>query len=254
MKPMKTSAILLAVLALALSACGGGSGEPPLSELEAVQTIAAATAVTGITQTAAAQPPTDTPEPPTPTEEPPSATPEPSPTPDETSASAEGGPVAGGDTSGATPTPGLPPVLGAPPTATPGGSAGSCTYAAAFEGVETIPDGTIYPFGKQFTKTWRVKNTGTCTWTDSVSLIWVYSETDGQESSETMGAPGVMAVVTENVPPNGYLEVKVDFTVPSKVGTYKLYYKFRSSNAIFGVNGNGNLWLEIEACNPNTCP
>jgi hypothetical protein len=244
MTRLKTALALAAGLSLALAACGGGG--PSLSELEAVQTIAAATAVMGITQTAAAMPPSPTPEPPTatPTEEPPSPTPEPpTNTPDATAASLF------------SPTPGLPPVLGAPPTSTPGGQpAGSCTYAAAFEGVETIPDGTQYPFGKPFTKTWRIKNTGTCTWDGSLNLIWVYSETDGQSSSELMGSEGVIAVVTTNVPPNGYLDINVDFVTPSKVGTYRVEFKLRSSTAIFGVNGGGTLWVEIKAYDPGGGP
>ncbi len=250
MKIMKTSAILLFVLAVALAACGGGG--PSMSELEAVQTIAAGTAVAGITQTAAARPPTETPEPPTATPEPPTETPEPSPTP-ETEEGEEAGESSG--EAAVSPTPGLQPVLGAPPTSTPGGPAGSCTYAAAFEGVENTPDGTAYEFGKEFTKTWRVKNTGTCTWTESVNLIWVYSETDGKESSELMGAQGVIAVVTDPVQPNGYLDIAVRFRTPSTLGVYKVFFKFRSSTAIFGVNGNGNLWVEIKACDSSgLCP
>lgn len=248
MKSIQTSAILLIILALALAACG--VGEPNMSELEAVQTIAAGTAVTGITQTAAARPPTETPEPPTATPEPPTETPEPTATPELTDGTSE----ASGDAA-VSPTAGLPPVLGAPPTSTPGGSAGSCTYAAAFEGVENTPDGTAYEFGKEFTKTWRVKNTGSCTWTESVNFIWVYSETDGKESSELMGAEGVMTIITDPVQPNGYLDIAVRFRTPSTLGVYKVFFKFRSSTAIFGVNGNGNLWVEIKACDSaGVCP
>ncbi|TAK12850.1 MAG: hypothetical protein EPO32_07305 [Anaerolineae bacterium] len=246
MKRTQIAMALTLALALILSACGG-SGTPDLSQVEAVNTSAAATAILSITQTAAAMPASATPEPPsaTPTEEPPT------PTQSAASATAEGpSPTPG---SIFTPTPGLPPVIGAPPTVTPGGNSGSCTYSASFE-TETVPDGTQHPFGKAFTKTWRVKNTGTCTWDGSVNLMWIGSETDGQPSEELMGAEAVTAIITQSVPPGEYLEVSVDFVTPSKVGTYRVYFKFRSANAIFGIGGDGNLWVEIYAYDPAIGP
>lgn len=258
MKRTQLAAALTIALALVLSACGG-SETPDLSQVEAVNTSAAATAIISITQTAAAMPPTSTPEPPTatPTEAP--------PTPTETAvveasgeASATPGsifsPTPGGDAaSQASATPGLPPVIGAPPSATPGGSSGNCTYSASFE-TETVPDGTQYFFGKPFTKTWRVKNTGTCTWDGSVNLIWVGSETDGKPSEVLMGAQAVNAIITTNVAPGEYLDVSIDLVTPSEVGKYRVYFKFRSSSAIFGIGGNGNLWVEIIAYDPDIGP
>src|SRR5690349_12154805 len=40
----------------------------------------------------------------------------------------------------------------------------TCDSAAYVKDV-TIPDGTIFSPGAQFTKTWRLQNIGTCTWT-----------------------------------------------------------------------------------------
>jgi len=46
------------------------------------------------------------------------------------------------------------------PTATPE----DCTPDSEFVADLTIPDGTLIKPGDSFTKTWRIRNTGTCTW------------------------------------------------------------------------------------------
>ena len=45
--------------------------------------------------------------------------------------------------------------------------------AAAFVRDVTIPDGTIVEPGRDFTKTWRLKNVGTCSWTTAYALVFV---------------------------------------------------------------------------------
>ena len=49
-------------------------------------------------------------------------------------------------------------TVAAPPTNTPS----PCNNAVFVS--ETVPDGTEYDVGESFTKTWRLKNVGTCTW------------------------------------------------------------------------------------------
>jgi len=36
----------------------------------------------------------------------------------------------------------------------------------------TVPDGSSFTPGAAFTKTWQLKNIGTCTWTTSYSLVY----------------------------------------------------------------------------------
>ena len=61
-----------------------------------------------------------------------------------------------------------------------------CTNSAAFVADVTIADNDIVPAGTDFTKTWRVKNTGTCIWGPDYTLTH-YSE-------ERMLAPAFGAV------------------------------------------------------------
>jgi hypothetical protein len=132
-------------------------------------------------------------------------------------------------------------------TASQQSTGGGKCFAASFE-TETIPDGTRYFFGQNFTKTWRIKNTGSCTWkAGQLELVWLDSTKDGQSVSEVMGAGSVIPLIEEgSVPPNEYLEISVDFVAPSKKATYKIYWKLRQEGTIFGVDGNGSLWVEIE--------
>jgi hypothetical protein len=58
-----------------------------------------------------------------------------------------------------------------------------CDWAQV-TGDVTVKDGTTFSPGKKFTKTWRLKNIGACTWTDNYDLVFVSGERmDGSRSS-----------------------------------------------------------------------
>jgi hypothetical protein len=58
-----------------------------------------------------------------------------------------------------------------PPTNTP--LATGCSDQAAFVTDVTVPDGADFSPDENFTKTWRMKNAGTCTWTSSYALVFI---------------------------------------------------------------------------------
>jgi hypothetical protein len=60
---------------------------------------------------------------------------------------------------------------GTPPTKTATIPPSSCDKAQFITDV-TVPDGTTFPAGTTFTKTWRLKNVGSCTWTTSYQLVF----------------------------------------------------------------------------------
>ena len=84
-----------------------------------------------------------------------------------------------------------PPVTGTPPTATPTNTPGGVTVTvppsacdkAQFISDVSIPDGTTLQPGATFTKTWRLKNVGTCAWTTSYQLVFFSGEQMGAASS-----------------------------------------------------------------------
>jgi hypothetical protein len=72
----------------------------------------------------------------------------------------------------------------------------------------TIPDGTQLPVNQTFTKTWRVQNTGSCTWTTSFRLAFSYGELMG---GQAVLLPNPVAVGQQ-------VNISVNLTVPNKAG------------------------------------
>ncbi len=94
----------------------------------------------------------------------------------------------------------------------------------------TIPDGSLLKPGEKFTKTWKIKNTGSCTWVDGYYLIYGYGEKLG---GATVAIPGGVAPETE-------IEVSIDLTAPSKTGNYFSWWRLKNEWGIpfgqfFGV-------------------
>jgi hypothetical protein len=103
----------------------------------------------------------------------------------------------------------------------------------------TVPDGMRFDPGATFTKTWRLKNIGTCTWTKSYSLVF--------DSSEKMGAPDSVPFPAD-VPPGGSVDLTVTMTAPSTAGHYRGYWRLKNaSGVLFGIgyNANRTFWVEI---------
>jgi hypothetical protein len=154
----------------------------------------------------------------------------------------------------ATATPGLPlptasPVV-APPTSTPIVLPSSAPPvvnrcdAASFVKDVTISDGTVFSRGSNFTKTWRLQNTGTCSWTSSYALVFV--------SGDPMNGPTVVAL-PGNVNPGQTVDISVNLTAPGKDGHYRGYWKLRNaSNALFGIGDNADVafWVDITVKGP----
>ena len=124
--------------------------------------------------------------------------------------------------------------------------AATCNWAQFVADV-TVPDGTSYAPSTAFKKTWRLKNIGTCTWSD-VSLIF--------SSGEKMGAPASAALPT-TVAPGQTVDITLDLTAPSAAGHYFGYFKLKStSGGEFGIGSSANstFWVEINVCLLYTSP
>ncbi len=159
----------------------------------------------------------------------------------------------GGNT-GPTHTP-SPTVTGTPPTATPTSATKTSTPAPAscdraqFISDVTVPDGTSFAPGIGFSKTWRLKNVGTCTWTN-YSLIF--------DSGEKMGGPD-SALIPTTVAPGQTVDITISLSSPTTAGTYRGYWKLKNNNSIpFGIGSAGtkSFWVEIKVSgtgiNPTT--
>ena len=96
---------------------------------------------------------------------------------------------------------------------------------SAFVTDVTVPDGTTVKAGQPFTKTWRIRNSGTCTWSAGYRLAFVGGEALG----------GTSTLLGKSVPPNGQTDISVTLTAPSSNGTYKGDWRMHNaSNVAFG--------------------
>lgn len=131
-----------------------------------------------------------------------------------------------------------------PPTATlagPSPTAGSagCTDKATFVSDVTIPDDTNIPAGNSFLKTWRLQNSGTCTWNTGYALVF--------QSGNNLGGPASVPF-TGTIPPGSTVDLSVNLTAPSSSGTYKGNWILRNdSGVLFGIGASANVsfWVQI---------
>lgn len=181
MKPKHISLTIL--LTLLFAACAPKATPMPTPDIGAIQTAAAKTVIAEISATAAAAA---------------SLTPLSSPTSEPT---AEAPTVTVTMTVGVLTTPG---VIG-----TPLGLCDDANYNPATVDVNN-PDGTVITPGAEFLKTWKIRNTGACTWGAGYTVVFAYGE-------KMDGKP---AVINVPVIPNQEAEVSVQFKAPTKVGEH----------------------------------
>ncbi len=147
-----------------------------------------------------------------------------------------------------TPAPALPTDTAAPgaPSSTPKPTDTPATPCnrAEFVADVTVPDDTQYRPGDTFTKTWRLKNTGTCTWTTSYDLVFA--------KGEQMGAPAEIPLAG-TVAPGQTVDLSVKMTAPSALGTYQSDWQLRDEKGIvFGIGEQADktFWVRIKVTLP----
>jgi hypothetical protein len=116
-----------------------------------------------------------------------------------------------------------------PSTSVP--SAPVCNQAAFITDV-TVKDGTVMDDGEDFTKTWRIKNVGTCAWTTDYNIVYASGINLASKSSFDM---------PEKVDPGETVDISIPMEAPDDNGTYKSNWWLQSSNGTnFGVGGSGS--------------
>jgi hypothetical protein len=103
----------------------------------------------------------------------------------------------------------------------------------------TVPDGTIFKPGENFTKTWRLINAGTATWTTAYSLVFF--------SGEQMGGAALTPLPTQ-VPAGQTVDLSIQLTAPSREGKFTGYWMLRNAagtNFGMGPNADGAFYVQI---------
>lgn len=115
-----------------------------------------------------------------------------------------------------------PPTLVPSPTITP--TKDNCDKAKFITDV-TILDGTVFTPGKSFTKIWRVKNIGTCTWTSDYALVF--------DNGEQMSGVSPKALMG-SVAPGDTVDISINLTAPATDGEYRGNWQIRNNaNVLF---------------------
>ncbi len=107
-----------------------------------------------------------------------------------------------------------------------------------------VQDGTVFTPGDSFTKTWRLQNTGACTWTPDYALVFV--EGDQMKASSVVPIPAYVF-------PGEAIDLSVRLSAPDKIGEYRGLWKLRSAKGIvFGVGNEGqkSIWVDIAVKEP----
>jgi hypothetical protein len=150
---------------------------------------------------------------------------------------------------GATPTlTNPPPPPDATITPTPSQTPIPCNRAH-FEADVTVPDNWTTLPNDHFTKTWRIRNIGTCTWTSGYTLVF--------DHGDQMGAPASSPITGATVPPGGTVDISVALTSPDHAGTFQGWYRLHASDnsiILFDNSVNNWFWLKIITVNPTFTP
>ena len=88
----------------------------------------------------------------------------------------------------------------------------------------TVPDGTVIEPGTPFTKTWRLRNTGSAPWEDDITLELAVGE--------AMGAPE--AVPVPATAPGEAADVSVPMVAPAALGEHSAAWRLCRAEGCFG--------------------
>lgn len=133
--------------------------------------------------------------------------------------------------------PGLPGSIPGEPTVTP--IATGCIDRASFIADLTVVDDTAFAPGAAFTKTWRLRNNGTCGWAPDYALVFAGGEDMHGPASTALG---------RSVPPGGEIDLSISQIAPDGPGTHRGNWQLMNSDGRrFGIGPSGDLpfWVQI---------
>lgn len=110
---------------------------------------------------------------------------------------------------------------------------------ASFVKDVTIPDDTVLAADTNFTKTWRLKNTGQTTWTSDFEVVFSSGNAMGGSASNKLGAV---------VKPGETIDISLELKSPAKSGEYTGEWMLRTtSGKIFGLGDKADkpFWVKI---------
>lgn len=114
-----------------------------------------------------------------------------------------------------------------------------CNLATFISDV-TIPDGTELTKNTSFTKTWRLKNIGSCAWTSGYQLIF--------DHGDQMSGPASKQLTSGVVNPGDTVDISVDLKAPDPAGSYRGYWRMRDAGGVvFGLSNGSAFYVDIKS-------
>lgn len=110
-------------------------------------------------------------------------------------------------------------------------------HQATFIDDVTVKDNTVFTAGDAFVKTWRIKNTGSCSWTKDYKIVF--------QNGNSMSAPASVAFPA-TVNPGSTVDLSVPMNAPGNTGDYTGNWMLKAANGtVFGVGSSGNVPLSV---------
>ncbi len=134
-----------------------------------------------------------------------------------------------------------------PPTATSKPATPTPVPCNQMEFVKDInyPDDALLEPATSFDKTWRLRNTGSCTWNSNYVLIF--------DHGDALSAPASVLLTNGKVHPGETIDATVpDLVAPNDPGSYQGFWKLRDGEGhVFGYgSANKAFWVKIKVTNP----
>ena len=126
-------------------------------------------------------------------------------------------------------------------TPTPTEEPTPCADGSAYVADVTVPDMSVVDAGEPFVKTWRVKNTGGCSWGPGYRLTFISGDRMG--AAESQALPETLA--------GEETEVSVQMVSPNGIGTYKAEWRMQNdAGQLFGER----LTVVLRVSSPKLAP
>ncbi|MDF1515448.1 MAG: NBR1-Ig-like domain-containing protein, partial [Anaerolineae bacterium] len=104
---------------------------------------------------------------------------------------------------------------------------GDCILRAAFVEDVTVPDDSVFASNTDFVKTWRIRNSGTCTWSAGTTLEFLSGDAVGVGDAVTIPVTA----------PGEEIDVSVDFKTPADPGNYRSNWQMVKSGGTTRFGG-----------------
>jgi ABC-type amino acid transport substrate-binding protein len=130
-----------------------------------------------------------------------------------------------------------------PNTAVPPSCVDDMAYVAdvTYDDKNMTAPPTVTP-GQVFVKTWRVKNTGTCSWVPGYQLVYAYGNTPASQMS------GQPVPIVSTVAPGATVDLSATLTAPTTPGVYQGFWQMNNaSKQAFGQT----IWVGVTVVDPS---